>query len=486
MSGDESSPVNKNFVNSPDNTKLTLGQFMNNLLEKHTNCQFPPSPSFDNVSDGSTSKARKGRLPRAYTFSKVSTKNNNDLHSYFSKRPREVFGEVFTDSMSIKQKKVDCVDSAEGAALGESSSRSFLRFNSVPAVSFAESHTVPGNHLLLSASTTMSGEKSSVEVALEAIQQHLKLTDEKNEKMIGDLKSVLTTELDKIKEIGEAVNNRLSACESQTEEIRADLNHLRSNLSVEIGKALVENKSTIIDPVVNSALETASARIASLEASLQRLDQSNRKCNIILKGLPNGGSLEVVNKFLLEAFGIKDGAIDTFCINKSTGACRVKLRNMGVKSKVITLKREKLGQSQIYIDNDLTPMQAEIAKNLRGVKKQASSEGRVVSMRGDAICIDSKWYTWDLGSKTLVAKRGNVTNQGSHSGNASASNLAVNTANFPVLGNNILSALVPGNSGGLSVQRTGIGNIDNIVEQQMEVQSEPQPFLGNGTAASSY
>lgn len=229
--------------------------------------------------------------------------------------------------------------------------------------------------------------------------------------MIGEIKDLLEVELGKVSDSVAEVKSRLSVCESQGEQMRGDIDNLKTNLISEISSVLMQNKDSIVAPVINEVIEQLNSKINMLQSTCTPLDKAARKANIILKGLSNGNTLESVNNFFFMEFGIGSAATDTYCINEETLTCRVKLRDQTVKATIMRTKRVKLGARPIYIDNDLTPMEAEISWKLREKRKEVAKEGRSVVLRGNSISIDNVWYYWDLNTNSLARRGKSRTNK---------------------------------------------------------------------------
>lgn len=402
-----------------NNSQTTIAEFLDKLKKKFVVVESTESHA---PCDKKYLKARRGRKPKACTLNNSSL-NITTLHQFFGKKRQR-----------------DSTDEAGLCGLDGDSTRQFLKKRKMGSVNEDGSHTNVtlssdefNFHLVTTdppTSTQLPKENDNVSLAeaLVAIQKQLANSDAKNEKLIGDLRGFLESGLDKLNESMSDVQKRLTVCEAQGVQLKGDIESLRGNLSTEVGNVLQLQKDTIVKPFIDDALQQFSSRLNMLQATCNRLDKSARKFNIVLKGLPDGNSLDSVNKFLSAEFGIANAAIDTFVLNEESMKCRVKLRDLAVKSTIMKSKRQILGSRPIYIDNDLTPREADMAKKLRDTKKSALKDGHSVVMRGNAISIDNVWYTWDTSSDSLAVRENPRSNR-PRSKNSRGGGLNSNVAN---------------------------------------------------------
>lgn len=92
---------------------------------------------------------------------------------------------------------------------------------------------------------------------------------------------------------------------------------------------------------------------------------------------------------------------------------KVVLKNAKGKKKIMSNKRRTLAKTKIYIDNDLTEMQALEQRNIRAATKELKAQGAKITVHGNKICVDSKWKKWNENRQELAgsfpAQRENLT-----------------------------------------------------------------------------
>lgn len=130
--------------------------------------------------------------------------------------------------------------------------------------------------------------------------------------------------------------------------------------------------------------------------TLEKKSNSQRRKNIVIKGLQKGNSVHgTVENFLREALQIETKVINAYQVGRNDlGIFVAELESMEVKSQIMR-KKYMLRGSEIYIDDDLLKNEREIQKIIREYAKTERDKNRKVKIGYKKICIDDVWYKWN-------------------------------------------------------------------------------------------
>lgn len=130
--------------------------------------------------------------------------------------------------------------------------------------------------------------------------------------------------------------------------------------------------------------------------TLEKKSNSQRRKNIVIKGIQKGNSvLGTVETFLREALQIETKVKNAYQVGRNDLSIFVaELESMEVKSQIMR-KKYMLRGTEIYIDDDLLKNEREIQKKIRECAKTERDKNRKVKIGYKKICIDDVWYKWN-------------------------------------------------------------------------------------------
>lgn len=138
------------------------------------------------------------------------------------------------------------------------------------------------------------------------------------------------------------------------------------------------------------------AEIGRLEQMKQRQIRAEKKNNIVVKGL-KGTENELkmeTGKMLEEKFGVKIDTKDVWVSGREKKVAVIKLKQWEVKEKIMRNKN-KLANTEIYIDHDLTVEEREVQRKIAQAAKVARRENSRVKIGCRKMCVDGKWIRWE-------------------------------------------------------------------------------------------
>lgn len=147
--------------------------------------------------------------------------------------------------------------------------------------------------------------------------------------------------------------------------------------------------------------------IRRLRAESEKSLKEQRKHNVILRELrltstSRADQEREVELFVKEKFQLTGEIIRVQLLPTRPPRFRVYFADLATKILVMKSKQEKLKESGVFMDNDLTPLEAEVQFRLRQIAREKKTEGKQVRVAHQKLLIDGTWHTWDGQNNTLV------------------------------------------------------------------------------------
>lgn len=217
---------------------------------------------------------------------------------------------------------------------------------------------------------------------------------------------------DKLDKLIEMMNNLTKEVGGLTVELQEIRNEQRETIK-EIKKLQAENRE-IKDE--NEELQKENKKIKEdmdkVGERLKRLEKEKRRNNIVITGLKIDTDKEDTLRDTMEKFienGIKVIAGVKAAHKLGPNTCLVELEGKEDKKQIMQNKRilKDRSNEKIYINDDLTPEERDVARIIRGVAKEEKKNGKRVKIGYEKISIDDKWFKWNNKKQQLEDERGN-------------------------------------------------------------------------------
>lgn len=183
---------------------------------------------------------------------------------------------------------------------------------------------------------------------------------------------------------------------------KAEIKDLKEKVESLAFNLKMTNKKLESDAPASSSNGPSQAKLNNLlkfAQNLENKERRERKTNIIIKGLKALDNPETatnyINDFLKIKFNLKNCFNNLKILGKDHNIYKITLTNLEVKKQIMINKRNILDGTRIYIENDLTALQASKMHNLRLASKDHKSRGAKVKLYRKKVCIDDKWMQWD-------------------------------------------------------------------------------------------
>ncbi|KAH0535105.1 hypothetical protein KQX54_013590 [Cotesia glomerata] len=174
------------------------------------------------------------------------------------------------------------------------------------------------------------------------------------------------------------------------------------------GEALKKQLGTTREDTIAKVVEDAKVKLNTmltsdkglsslhLDSLAEKNEQLQRKSNIIIKGLnlQRDNLLSQINNFMETNFKLRNAALEAFTLDQNHNVVKVKLNLPETKYYILKNKFTALKNTSIYIEADLTPKEAQIAKKIRDIARSKKQEGAKVKIYSSKLLIDNKWWIW--------------------------------------------------------------------------------------------
>lgn len=254
---------------------------------------------------------------------------------------------------------------------------------------------------LISISTDVQQLNSKTE-HLNSLYESLKKQFQANEKKHNENWKSIDRRLDKL----EGEQSKLPT-QAQLDALREDL---AQDISEKVETSLSESRTLALENMNKDLAINMNRAMEAIDAT----ESKSKKLNLVVSGLTEDkNNLEAKTRELFsEKFGVNE-EITQISVIESTSKAIVTLKNWETKLKSVKSKREKLANSKIFIQRDLTEREQRIGAKLREVARNKKREGYKVMLAFPKICIQEQWYDWDEFNNRIVpgeppsANRGN-------------------------------------------------------------------------------
>lgn len=152
-----------------------------------------------------------------------------------------------------------------------------------------------------------------------------------------------------------------------------------------------------------------------LISKIEDLEKEARKNNLIITGLAaeRENVKKVAEKFFADKFDLHGIILEASVLTFAKDKYKIKVKLVGSESKHEILKKKRLLKgSDIFIDQDLTVNERQIAKNLRDLRRKRISEGCSVKMGYKKLIIDGATYHWSERDKNVKKPNRTATSDG--------------------------------------------------------------------------
>ena len=203
---------------------------------------------------------------------------------------------------------------------------------------------------------------------------------------------VLKNQLEDQERKWQDTNRRLILLEnSQTSKVNVDFDRKCENMESFLREAQEENI-------------LMRERLMNIERGLDRQETQKRKLNILIKGLKliSDNITGDVENLLSMKFNLKGKVTEAHIINNSNQVILVRIADWDSKMVIMRTKKTKLVNTDIFIENDLTPRERKINSKHLELSKQARLEGRSAVLGYQKIRIEGQWLRWDINKDKLV------------------------------------------------------------------------------------
>lgn len=105
-----------------------------------------------------------------------------------------------------------------------------------------------------------------------------------------------------------------------------------------------------------------------------------------------------------DTFDIADDKVQVTTLSSEKKVFLAKLENRKDKFSIMKRKKEKLNGTKVFIDNDLTTKEKEIAFKLRDRVRSERANGKTAKINGNRIILQTSTLTWDEVHRRFVEK----------------------------------------------------------------------------------
>jgi hypothetical protein len=194
---------------------------------------------------------------------------------------------------------------------------------------------------------------------------------------------------------------------TETKQIRADQEETKN----EIMKIREENKQLLREnQEIKEEYKIMKQHNKELEIRLERLEKEKRRNNVVVNGLrieteSNKVLKEVMEELFEKKLQVKIDVKEAYKLGEET--CLIELRNAQEKELIMAnkYKLKKLKNERIYINQDMTRMEREKAKEIRKVAKQEMEKGKQVKVGYNKVTIDGVNWKWNMLTEKLELER---------------------------------------------------------------------------------
>lgn len=143
---------------------------------------------------------------------------------------------------------------------------------------------------------------------------------------------------------------------------------------------------------------------------MDHFEKTMRKNNIVITGLQRKNQRLIVDvqQFLQEKFSIGDCISEVWQARRNPKIIFAKLTDTEEKRRILEEKKEKLKGTSIYIDNDRSREEREIARFVNfEAKKLAQDKNNLVTRGFKGLTVNGIKFTWDEMRRELVEEKSN-------------------------------------------------------------------------------
>lgn len=333
-------------------------------------------------------KAGKGRPSKALTLRRDGASGSTPVTELWERQKRKREVDTSKESVEITQKK--------GKPAGECSRRmphGSDRDKGAEMKSVSES----GSHL---------------DLLMDEVRRMNADTKNNFEQFKREILQAKSETNEELKKIREELTRKEQEWRSNWQNTVKRLDNLEQKVNSQpLGIQKIEEQIKKVDEKMNQASGgflngEVSAKLAKLDQLVEAQDRLERKDNIIIKGLafqPKKHA-EAVEHLLDSSFGLKDKCISVKVVGKANWLVAT-LDGPQSKAMILKMKRQALAGTDIYIEEDLSPVDREIAKKIRVIARAESEAGRLVKrtrQKLQKLQIDGVWWIWDKTKNGLV------------------------------------------------------------------------------------
>lgn len=135
----------------------------------------------------------------------------------------------------------------------------------------------------------------------------------------------------------------------------------------------------------------------------EKHDKQARKNNIIISGLATDAEncLRQTRNFMENKFQEGGSVQDAYHID-GRQTILAKISTVGAKKKIMSTKNTALANTRIYIDNDQTDQERNIAFLVRSKVREGKARGIFVKSSYQSYCINDTWHCWNDAANDFV------------------------------------------------------------------------------------
>ena len=172
-------------------------------------------------------------------------------------------------------------------------------------------------------------------------------------------------------------------------------------------KQLTERLDHIENIKIKEENQQVKQVVADLQRRFERIEKNEKKNNIIIKGQNFDGQdlKQEVEEFMAKKLEVKVSIKEARKVEIKkddyiTHHTIVKLHTWENKQNIMKNKN-KLINSDIYVDNDLTKNEVEIQKTIRDIAKVEKEKGNQVKVSYQKMKINDRWMYWNADQRKL-------------------------------------------------------------------------------------
>lgn len=148
------------------------------------------------------------------------------------------------------------------------------------------------------------------------------------------------------------------------------------------------------------------SKLDKLSRWVETQESKSRRQNIVIKGLSTTKPAEEIPSFLETTFSIpRDDCKLIIQEGKDKDRYIVQLGNPEYKKKIMRTKKNALNNTDIFIDNDLTPIEKEEAFEIRKKLREERKKGNKPVVKANKLIMDGKTLQWDRNAKIWKEKK---------------------------------------------------------------------------------